>query len=67
MRVRVESGFIYQGRALRDGDEIDLPDPLAALKIKGIVVAPEHPAGAPDPQNRDPNAQTRDPRPSRTR
>lgn len=73
MRVRVESGFIYQGRALADGDEIDLPDPLAEMKLRSGQVSQPTPVPPPEERSveksvdRDPKPNTRDPRPPRTR
>jgi len=74
MRVRVQSGFIYQGRALEVGDEIDMPDSPASQKIeRGQVTlvppAEEQPTERTIEQStvRDPIPQHRDPRPRRRR
>ena len=69
MRVRVESGFIYEGRALADGDELDMPDPLAAIKIQSGQVSPVplEQRTVEQPAVRDPQPNIRDPRPPRRR
>jgi len=59
MRKRAESGPVDEGRALEDGDEIDLPDPLAAQDQQEERDVERKTVRDPKPRTRDPRSPRR--------
>ena len=68
MRIRATGGFVKGHREVKPGDVMDLPDSEAEYLIRqGRAVLATEPERAIQPQNRDPIATNRDPRPPRSR